>query len=199
MEQLRFKKLSDEDAKKLQRNKVEMKKCKDSPLYFYNTYCRHDDDPILNQEEFDARAKLIMAERNKINNISDSVYATFPMTDVLTKDEQDGLDYVDSIDDAIKKILREHSGDGHIDGYEQITAYILDNYCPKADGDREARYVLPGSLIIPPDKVEALKEMHETLKNYFNRFDVIGVYDGHYAASMRKSFDKLNLEEILKR
>ena len=45
-------------------NLEEMKKCKESPLYFYNTYVRKDGMKELTQEEYDNHVRQVELYRN---------------------------------------------------------------------------------------------------------------------------------------
>lgn len=52
--------------KSLKDNEAEMQKCKESPLYFYNTYVLKDGMKKLTQEEYDRHVEMIKKQRNAI-------------------------------------------------------------------------------------------------------------------------------------
>ena len=48
----------------LKDNKEEMKKCEESPLYFYNTYVQFEGKRPLTQEQYDLLVKEVELHRN---------------------------------------------------------------------------------------------------------------------------------------
>jgi hypothetical protein len=50
----------------LKSNEEEMKKCQESPLYFYNTYVLKEGQPPLTEEQYLLHVKMVELQRNAI-------------------------------------------------------------------------------------------------------------------------------------
>lgn len=69
--------------KALYNNPEECKKCQDSPVYLYNTYVKHPDDPEINEQEYnDLKAKFErIREGTIIGKRRNPFLKQYPMTD----------------------------------------------------------------------------------------------------------------------
>lgn len=67
----------------LRSNPEEYKKCQDNPLYFYNTYVKHLDDPEINEQEYnELKAKFkCIREGTVIGKRRNPFLKQYPMTE----------------------------------------------------------------------------------------------------------------------
>jgi hypothetical protein len=108
-----------ENFEKLRHDEEEIKKCQESPLYFYNTYVLGKDQKPLTQEQYDQRTQQYEQLRNRLpwrNRRGEHYLRRNPVTPVfLVSNEKTGLPFREITAAEFEAIKENHEARKKVD------------------------------------------------------------------------------------